>query len=575
MTRYLSILVLLLASNSRAETKIDGRMVTGEVGATLVTATGSTTSRSLAARGADVVNVRDYGATGDGSTDDTNAIRAAVAAAAAFPLVGDQNGAQVFLPRGNYRVTGSITVSADGVRLVGEGQRSTVITVDANASTDGVVFQKTPLATVFRVGIARLSVYAKTSHTSVRDLVVFSQVAHASISDLDLYGAARHGLYLANTVNVGGTNVYALGCLGSGLYIDSVSGGEPTTVRFVNLHVNGDETSTAPGVDVVWCSGLALIGPTIEKAGAVGDPANGAGVRIQRGEVEIVGPHFEGNTGWDLDAGTNAAQDSFVAMYQSTHRLLGRKQAGYGGARFGRVKAGSVIGANFAAFTSAGTSLAFTTDAHNIVALGNRYATTAPPTYNGGGAITGMDGIIQTLGADGLQVLSGYWRPQISGANVLYAATAAPSSGTYARGDVVLKTNPAAGGVLGWVCVTGGTPGTWAPLSYSTGYTGGTIANGGTASIDAAAYTLHVFTATDTAGATMTVDAPTNPVNGELLTVVIVAGAGNAVTVTWNGTFKFAGGTKPTDPAAGKRRTVQFMYEAGAWRETFRSSGDV
>jgi hypothetical protein len=39
--------------------------------------------------------------------------------------------------------------------------------------------------------------------------------------------------------------------------------------------------------------------------------------------------------------------------------------------------------------------------------------------------------------------------------------TAAPSSGTWAVGDVVWSTNPAAGGTIGWVCTTAGTPGTW------------------------------------------------------------------------------------------------------------------
>ena len=41
------------------------------------------------------------------------------------------------------------------------------------------------------------------------------------------------------------------------------------------------------------------------------------------------------------------------------------------------------------------------------------------------------------------------------------AGTAAPTAGTFARGDWVKNSEPSAGGVFGWVCVTGGTPGTW------------------------------------------------------------------------------------------------------------------
>lgn len=47
------------------------------------------------------------------------------------------------------------------------------------------------------------------------------------------------------------------------------------------------------------------------------------------------------------------------------------------------------------------------------------------------------------------------WRNQ-----TLYGA-AAPVSGTYARGDKVWNTQPAPGGVVGWVCVTAGSPGVW------------------------------------------------------------------------------------------------------------------
>jgi parallel beta-helix repeat protein len=43
----------------------------------------------------------------------------------------------------------------------------------------------------------------------------------------------------------------------------------------------------------------------------------------------------------------------------------------------------------------------------------------------------------------------------------LGASTAAPTTGTYARGDVIYNSTPSAGGFVGFVCVTAGTPGTW------------------------------------------------------------------------------------------------------------------
>jgi hypothetical protein len=39
--------------------------------------------------------------------------------------------------------------------------------------------------------------------------------------------------------------------------------------------------------------------------------------------------------------------------------------------------------------------------------------------------------------------------------------TAAPTTGTWTRGTQVLNVEPSAGGSVGWVCVTAGTPGTW------------------------------------------------------------------------------------------------------------------
>lgn len=49
--------------------------------------------------------------------------------------------------------------------------------------------------------------------------------------------------------------------------------------------------------------------------------------------------------------------------------------------------------------------------------------------------------------------------------NIITRASAAPTSGSWASGDVVWHTAPSAGGVPGWMCITSGSPGTWKAMA--------------------------------------------------------------------------------------------------------------
>lgn len=56
------------------------------------------------------------------------------------------------------------------------------------------------------------------------------------------------------------------------------------------------------------------------------------------------------------------------------------------------------------------------------------------------------------------------------------AQTSAPTTGTHARGDFIRNSAPSelgSGGsmyvVFGWICVSGGTPGTFVPMRFLTG----------------------------------------------------------------------------------------------------------
>jgi len=104
-------------------------------------------------------------------------------------------------------------------------------------------------------------------------------------------------------------------------------------------------------------------------------------------------------------------------------------------------------------------------------------------------------------------------------------------------------------------------------LTYSASITP-TCRNGGYQYIDA----------TNTSA--FTINAPTNPPDAGSsmeLTIEIRNTAGSALgAVTWNGVFKWtnAGNTQPGNPATGKRRQVTFRYDGTNWIEQYRSAAD-
>jgi hypothetical protein len=91
---------------------IAGLLPQANVGA--ITATGGTTARTLAARFADVLTPYDFGAVGNGTTDDTTAFQTAMNAAATA-------GALLNLPPGTYRIRSQLTIPS-GLTMSGPGR---------------------------------------------------------------------------------------------------------------------------------------------------------------------------------------------------------------------------------------------------------------------------------------------------------------------------------------------------------------------------------------------------------------------------------------------------------------------
>lgn len=76
-------------------------------------------ARNLGNRANDIVSVRDFGAVGDGSADDTAAIQATL----------NSGAKNIYFPSGNYKITNTLILpSVNGLRIVQAGTLSAVIT---------------------------------------------------------------------------------------------------------------------------------------------------------------------------------------------------------------------------------------------------------------------------------------------------------------------------------------------------------------------------------------------------------------------------------------------------------------
>lgn len=149
-----------------------------------------------------VFDVRDYGAVGDGITDDTNAIQDALDAAAA--------GGVVWLPAGSYRVTATLTMSNIGVTLAGVGPEGSKLVVGATLTGTTVVS-----ITAYNCRVINLSVNGSsgttTSNAAVHGITITgarrTKITQCAFFDLNGYAVRVH----ANaTIDPSGTMLESL-----------------------------------------------------------------------------------------------------------------------------------------------------------------------------------------------------------------------------------------------------------------------------------------------------------------------------------------------------------------------------
>lgn len=249
----------------------------------------SNTPRTLADRFADVVNVKDFGAVGDGITDDTVAFEKATAYCNELvnyvspnPTISG-NTVTLAVPAGLYVLKRAVDVSL-GVRIVGAGQTQSVLLCDGNNAlrltpliNNGLFFPEIEHIGFKNTGNRATAIYveggsqwfSKLKHIKIEgfdhglryqgDGVYYSGMAGSVLEDILMYnvniGIGYYGTTTKNAwINETRFDTVRINNALIGVYFKYVDGFE--AVRFTNCSLNENSKKYSGTQDSNWVNGI-------------------------------------------------------------------------------------------------------------------------------------------------------------------------------------------------------------------------------------------------------------------------------------------------------------------------------
>lgn len=435
-----------------------------------------------------VANVLDYGAKGDGTTNDTAALQAAIDAVNAQPMNG-----VVYLPSGTYKITTALSVPY-GVSIFGDGGTASIIQAEACNGLNFTSFGYS-IGSMFyedfgltaNSGSNYAAVQSINSPTSVtqdglnfnrmrfygwNQCFILSSTWNTTISNcraenINNFITLSQGNGQAVITKIIQNNmVFGSGGLGTGskyaINIANTTGFTETVHIFQNsiygfqicVNVNQATYITIGSNDlsgsvkviafVTSAGGYNIINNYIEVTGS-GTGIFGAaqGSETPETRTNIQDNYFVGTA----TAAIGLQLDTAVATYQWNADIRDNTFTGF-----------------------ASNDILFYTPGKSIID-NNRCMSTAPTNSIYVGQVLGSPVILtnnyfyKLLYIDVLaDFTNGKLILQNNVENNSFQSThqsASPTTGTWRVGDIVYNNAPASAGYIGWVCTVAGTPGTW------------------------------------------------------------------------------------------------------------------
>jgi len=409
------------------------------------------------------INVADYGATGDGTTDDTVAIQAA------FNAVSATGGTIVFEPGKTYMIDGSYLPIQT---LFGGVKPKSGTIIQGNSA-------KLKVITSSATGYCVLNLNA-VSNIAINDLNIEGDVGR----HIGTTGEFGHGLMIMGCDNVVLNNLFITLCWG-----DAVLFSEYVRVNGnTNVDVNNCEfvDCRRQGVSVIDLSNGTFIGCSFRNIGATAltSPASVGATAKMRNVFEIISCDIKGQVLVDnckIIGGQIILEEIYTNSQYAVESVADLPFQMIGTSVF-------VTGTRRAAFIGGATSESsrklvqnckFNQDNNTLPDLDQWAAMggfitldNCQMTRTGAAPATGYNfqGAADFTGFDA-KMVNCYLDPKLAvgfaqdGLMVRVAqrgwASAAPTTGTYSVGQIVLNSTPASAGFIGFVCTVAGTPGTW------------------------------------------------------------------------------------------------------------------